>query len=390
MFLLHTLFVVNGCALCKLCNYLFPKNCLTELGHKHAAAAAERLKNDGIEEIYSSPYGRAVETAEHTANMLGLEVRILDFMHEITWGLPGGKPHEGGHPWSTADEMAKCADFINGTKVRSEVALLFTSLCWNLFEYQPQLQDLKYQPRLYKYFYAPLVKAGIRPDVIGAKKDLSAYKILFAPMALTLEDGDLAPRIAEWVKNGGILISGPMTDLRNAVGARYIDKLYGHLEELADVLPLYEIPDTNALIKCQWRDGTDFVGKDWYELFKSDEHSLASVTDGYPSLVGTAPLAVKQVGKGKIYFLGTFPTPAVMERLLDSVLADAPVEKLTLEGEVFAARRQGAAGEGLMVAECGGKNASITLECEMTDLLTDKTYQGTVALEPYQLLILKK
>jgi len=88
----------------------YEKNCLTELGHKHAAAAAERLKNDGIEEIYSSPYGRAVETAEHTARALGLEVRILDFMHEIVWGEPGGKPYEGGHPWSTADEMAKRGD----------------------------------------------------------------------------------------------------------------------------------------------------------------------------------------------------------------------------------------------------------------------------------------
>ncbi len=85
----------------------YEKNCLTELGHLHAAAAAQRLKDDGIEEIYSSPYGRAVETAEHTAKVLGQEVKILDFMHEIIWGEPGKEPYKTGHPWSTADNMAK-------------------------------------------------------------------------------------------------------------------------------------------------------------------------------------------------------------------------------------------------------------------------------------------
>lgn len=85
----------------------YEKNCLTELGHLHAAAAAQRLKDDGIEEIYSSPYGRAVETAEHTAKVLGIEIKILDFMHEIIWGEPGKEPYVTGHPWSLAEDMVK-------------------------------------------------------------------------------------------------------------------------------------------------------------------------------------------------------------------------------------------------------------------------------------------
>ena len=85
----------------------YEKNCLTELGQLHAAAAAQRLKNEGIEEIYSSPFGRAVETADHTARVLGLEVKILEFMHEIIWGEPGKELYKTGHPWSLADEMVK-------------------------------------------------------------------------------------------------------------------------------------------------------------------------------------------------------------------------------------------------------------------------------------------
>ena len=43
------------------------EDCLTELGHLQAEAAAMRLKDSGIEKIYASTYGRAVETAEHIA-----------------------------------------------------------------------------------------------------------------------------------------------------------------------------------------------------------------------------------------------------------------------------------------------------------------------------------
>ena len=48
----------------------YSKNCLTELGHKQAAAAALSLKSSGIEQIFASSYGRAIETAEHTADIL--------------------------------------------------------------------------------------------------------------------------------------------------------------------------------------------------------------------------------------------------------------------------------------------------------------------------------
>ena len=61
-------------------NYI--KDCLTALGHLQAAAAAKRLKDSGIQKIFASVYGRAVETAEHTAQELGLEIEKIDFISE--------------------------------------------------------------------------------------------------------------------------------------------------------------------------------------------------------------------------------------------------------------------------------------------------------------------
>ena len=65
---------------------------LTDLGRLQAAAAAERLKAYGISEIYSSPRGRALETAQYTADALGLSVRVIDPFREIIWGDPNTAP----------------------------------------------------------------------------------------------------------------------------------------------------------------------------------------------------------------------------------------------------------------------------------------------------------
>lgn len=81
-------------------------DCLTELGHRHAAAAARRLQAEGVEKIFSSTCGRAFETAEHLGRLIGLPVTGCDFMREIRWGAADGSPmFADGHPWSIADAM---------------------------------------------------------------------------------------------------------------------------------------------------------------------------------------------------------------------------------------------------------------------------------------------
>lgn len=81
----------------------YVNDCLTELGHEQAEKAALRLENEGIQQIFSSPFGRAQETARHTADRLGLSVNTVDFMREIKWGSADGSTvYCDGHPWDTS------------------------------------------------------------------------------------------------------------------------------------------------------------------------------------------------------------------------------------------------------------------------------------------------
>ena len=78
---------------------------LTPLGHRQAAAAAERLSGEGITHIVSSTCGRAYLTAQHTADRLGLPIESADFLREISWGSRNGieLPHHG-NPWHAGSE----------------------------------------------------------------------------------------------------------------------------------------------------------------------------------------------------------------------------------------------------------------------------------------------
>lgn len=69
---------------------------LTERGWQQAEAVGKRMKDAGIQHIYSSPYGRARQTAEPACRLLGLPCQIEDWAHEVEderlTPFPDGEP----------------------------------------------------------------------------------------------------------------------------------------------------------------------------------------------------------------------------------------------------------------------------------------------------------
>lgn len=96
---------------------------LTELGHKQAEAAAIRLRDENIDHIFSSSCGRARQTAEHIASARGMEVELLDFMREISWGsINGDEIYMNGHPWRTVEKMVRENQSLLSPEWRTEEA----------------------------------------------------------------------------------------------------------------------------------------------------------------------------------------------------------------------------------------------------------------------------
>ena len=86
----------------------YEKDCLTELGHKQAEIAAQRLLKERIDEVYCSPLGRARQTAQAYAEVSGnKDITILDFMQEIRFGREGELYDSKWNPWLGVYNLVK-------------------------------------------------------------------------------------------------------------------------------------------------------------------------------------------------------------------------------------------------------------------------------------------
>jgi len=95
---------------------------LTELGHRHAAAAAQRIKDEGITEIYASPMGRAQQTAQYTADLLGLSIHTLPFMREVRFRPLDDNDtiDHKGNPWLILRDKVTAGEAIDNPNWQEE------------------------------------------------------------------------------------------------------------------------------------------------------------------------------------------------------------------------------------------------------------------------------
>ncbi|TVR55389.1 MAG: histidine phosphatase family protein [Spirochaetaceae bacterium] len=85
----------------------YPNNTITPLGHREAEALSVRLAAFELDRIFSSPLGRAIDTAKYTADALGLEIEIEPWTHEIADARVPDGPDKGYVIWDLAGERLR-------------------------------------------------------------------------------------------------------------------------------------------------------------------------------------------------------------------------------------------------------------------------------------------
>ena len=312
--------------------------------------------------------------------------------HELLHGSvlsPEGMPtHAFGEVQRTAAEFAAASAFLTETRVRTDVALHFTSRSWQLFEKQPVFDGNSYLQDVLA-FHRSLVRCGVRPDVLGANHSLAGYKLLVSPCVMTLEDGDLAQKIRAFVENGGVWVAGPITDVRNGVGAHYTRRATGMLEDWLGVRLDYSVPTDGSVLKTAWETGEALEVKRWAELYTPGVgERLACVTGGHSALAGRSVISRHRVGRGEVILCGALLGPEDLDRLLALALADARVKTYRVNGSLAVCPRQGETEKGFVLCETANAPASLQTETPLTDLLTGETFRGLVPVEPYGVRVL--
>lgn len=85
----------------------YPNRTITATGHREARALAKRMATAGLSRIYSSPLGRAQDTARYTAEATGLPIRTVDWSAELEIGRVrdlNGRPTAA---WNIAGEVVR-------------------------------------------------------------------------------------------------------------------------------------------------------------------------------------------------------------------------------------------------------------------------------------------
>lgn len=289
-------------------------------------------------------------------------------------------------------EFDMASDFVTATKVVTQVALHFTSANDKLYAAQPMIHGFVYDAKLKTHFYKPLTDSGLRPDVIDAQADLTPYKLVFSPLMPILDEHGLPERIAEWVRDGGVWVTGPMTNIRTADGSKYRDRLHGMLEQLTPAYCRYAVPDIDKRLECAWKDGGPFGGGTYYELFDANpEADLVTVTAGSKALEGLGVVQHYRVGRGAVILLGTLPDYEDMRRLIRYACGEAGVPCDRTEGNsLLVADRRGESKRGVILVDIGGGGGVYHNHKPLHDILTGRGYDGDIAVSPYQVLVLEE
>ena len=314
-----------------------------------------------------------------------------ELMHGAVLDTSGRYTYANGEIRKASAEFGKVKDFLAEYKVESDVALLFTSLNWNIKLSQDINASLDAGYGFVRSFYRSLLGAGIHPDVIDAAEPLEKYKVIFTPSAYTLEENNFAGRVTEWVRDGGVWVVGPISDVRTSIGTKYKSAPYGSLEDILGERLAYILPDDDGRIALENDEGEQVRGGAVYELFdKGEFEPWLTVKSGHSAILGKCAAFAKKLGKGYIVMLGTLPEQKELSRIVTKAAQMADACIYDVDDGIMVTRRVRDDDTLYVVASVGGKAGELRFCGEYRDILSGEVYEGSVKLEPYELRIVRK
>ena len=314
-----------------------------------------------------------------------------ELMHGAVLDTSGRYTYANSEIRKAASEFENVQGFLPDYKVKSDTALLFTSLNWNIKQTQEINKAIEAEAGFVETFYKSLLSSGIHPDVIDCKEDLEKYKLIFTPTAYTLEEYAFGERIEQWVRDGGVWVTGPMTDIRTSIGTKYKNSPYGFLESITNSRLSYILPDDNGTLVLENEEGEQVRGSCIYELFDiGDFKPWLVVKNGHSALLEKCASFVKKVGKGYVVVLGTLPEEKELLRIIRKAAALADACVYDVDDGLMITKRERENDTLYIVASVGGKEGDFRFAGEYIDVISGEVYRNPLKLKPYELRILKR
>ncbi|MDP9050080.1 MAG: beta-galactosidase [Acidobacteriota bacterium] len=264
-----------------------------------------------------------------------------------------------GTPLPIYDEIAQLGrdleltrNALAGTSPHTDIAILHDYDSRWAIDYQQFTKDYDQQQVMLR-FYTPLEHmaqaSGQAIDIVDPTQagNLNSYKLLVAP-SLNVIDDALAAKLVAYVQQGGHLLLGPrsgMKDQYDALNAQrqpgpLVDALGGRVEQYY------------ALEKpVQLADDKGSAGV-WAELLSTS--SPATTIDlrygsGSGWLEGKPAMITRKLGKGSIAYLGTLPEGDLMSSILVRFAEQARIQHALIGEGLELCFRSAANGRGVFI-----------------------------------------
>ncbi|HXO33522.1 MAG TPA: beta-galactosidase [Candidatus Acidoferrales bacterium] len=283
----------------------------------------------------------------------------------------------------TAHEFARVESSFRDTTPVSQVALLFSYDSHWALQFQKHTQ--KYDDvELLKTYYRVLRRISQSVDLVGAYAPLDSYKLVVAP-SLNVLPKDLADHLLEYVRQGGHLVLGPRSGMKDEFNALLPQRQPGFLvDALGARVEQYYALEKDVPVSGALGSGEASI---WAEQLKSQaggDEVLLQYGRSNGWLDDQPAIITRAYGKGRITYIG-----AVLDEKLMATAAEwmtqksdvTPVFGAVPEG-VEVSRRVGPGKQIFVLINYAPESRRVTLPHSM-QLVLDGRQADAVDLPPY-------
>jgi beta-galactosidase len=364
---------------------------MEQTGGPHGWSTFERNAWPGEMRVYS--YQQLAHGAD---GQLWFRWRSCTAGREQYWhGLLGhdGKPlRRYNEVAQIAKEYRKLEEYIEGTTVKPEVAIIYDyDSIWAL-DIQPSFKGNSYLTAMGRYYNA-LFRAGVNVDFVPAEADLSRYKLVLAPDLYVLPD-KTADSLNEYVENGGILLTDCRTGVKDANNLCHDRMLPGLLSKMLGI----RIEEYCGVAKdVEYKvAGTDefpgtFTATQYVDWLTAENAKTLAIYPEQWHLKSFAAVTSNQYGKGKGWYVGTvFKEEAFYDQLIEKLLNDAAITPLVKPpAGVEVCLRQNGDKKILFILNHTEQKQTINIPKDKIELLTGNKTKDTIELDTFGVAVIK-
>jgi beta-galactosidase len=287
-------------------------------------------------------------------------------------------------------EFEAAASELQSTSPVSEIAILHSYDSRWAIDFQLHNQNYDQQQVLLDY-YRPLLDLAHSIDVVNPNVSLDKYKLVVATDLNVIPD-DLARHLLAYVENGGHLVLGPrsgMKDAFNALDSRgqpgpLADSLGGRVEQ-------YYALDRDVPVSGQWGIGTATIWAEALSAKAADAQILMSYGAANGWLDRQPAVITRNVGKGTITYIGALLDPALMNSAARWMVASSGINQIfgPVPQGVEVCRRTGTGHTIFIVLNHTQSTSEVALPHVMRDLLHADAAVSAVILPVYGVAVLE-